>query len=210
MVTYDYSNESNNPWDLATWDSQAQIDFMRRMRYKFGGSKGNAEARITQRIAQSDTKGMPPRAIAPVNKVYIIRGKPGAPGAPGAPGGAASNPILGFTGEGPFIANEQFMLAPTPSGMRFPSALAALSSATCLFAPTADSILTLALDAVEYLASGDGVIAQATFNAGSQIGSFTWAPPLSVPASSRLWIVAPAVADPVFGGVQLLFRGDPA
>src|SRR5665647_3201426 len=86
MVQYDFSKEPDNPWDLATWDPRAQIDFMRRMRYSFGGTSGHAEARIMQRIAQSDTKGMPPRKVAVVNKIFLIQGKTGKPGAPGKDG----------------------------------------------------------------------------------------------------------------------------
>ncbi len=87
MVAYDYSKEPNNPWDIATWDPRAQIEFMRRMRYKFGGTSGHAEARIMQRIAQSDTKGMPPPSPKViVHKVYVIQGKKGDKGDQGVQG----------------------------------------------------------------------------------------------------------------------------
>lgn len=184
-----------NPWSAADWNLTEQGRYIKR----YGVEAG---ARLARSVGSS-LGALKPIEQVIHNRIFVIKGKPGADGKD-----AAVDPILGFMGEGPFIALEQFALAPTPQGMRFPSAKAALSSATCLFAPTADCTLTLALDAAEYLASGDGMIAQITFNAGSQIGSFTWAPPLSVSASSRLWIITPAVADPVFGGVQLLFRGD--
>src|SRR5665647_9776 len=86
----------------------------------------------------------------------------------------AGRPILGFTGEGPFVANERFALAPTPTAIKFPAALAALSSAIALFAPIVDSSFVLTADPNEYMASGDGVICTVTFVAGSQIGAFIW------------------------------------
>ena len=211
MVAYDYSKEPNNPWDLATWDPQAQIEFMRRMRYKFGGTMGNAEARITQRIAQSDTKGMPPSKAPLTNKIYIIKGRPGPAGKDGTSGsGTAGAPILGFTGEGPFIANERFMLAPTPVAINFPAALASLSSAVALISPTQSSTFVLTADPNEFLANGDAVICSVTFGVGSQIGAFAWGTPVTIPASTALYVIAPPVADPALGGVQILFRGDPA
>jgi len=71
MVAYDYSKEPNNPWDAATWNPSAQIDFMRRTRGAWNFN-GTAEPRIAQRIDQSDTKGIPPKPVTKKPPFQVI------------------------------------------------------------------------------------------------------------------------------------------
>jgi hypothetical protein len=183
-----------NPWKADEWNLTEQGRYVAR----YGVDAG---ARLAKSVGSS--LGALKPMLLQNNKIYVIRGKPGTPGKD-----AAVKPILGFTAEGPFVALEKFALAPTPEAIRFPSASAALSAATCLFAPVVDSVFTLTDEPDEFLAVGDNVIAQVTFPAGSQIGMFTWGPLITLPASSRLYIIAPASADLVLGGVQIMFRGD--
>lgn len=113
-----------NPWSNVGWNVTAQAAYFSA----HGQARAEARARDAgSRLGaarQSDKQ-------APV-KVYILHGRPGKDGAAGNDG--STRPILGLTAEGPFVASERFMLAPTPVAMKFPAASALLSSATCLFA----------------------------------------------------------------------------
>lgn len=204
-----------NPWGVERWSPAAQEAYIKKVGFAVAKRKA---AEVGIRLPDPPKPPEPVILPYPVRspiiekpKVYIIRGRPGPAGKDGRDGaGTAAHPILGFTGEGPFLAGERFVLAPTPTAIKFPAALAALSRAVALFAPNADSSFVLTADPNEYLASGDGVICTVTFGAHSQIGAFIWGDPSVVAASTPLWVVAPIVGDTVLGGVQILFRGDPA
>lgn len=209
MVTYDFSGEDVNPWALETWSLTEQGKFLKRMSDKYGAKFGMMRAQAFASLVGSKVGAT--RPAPPKPQVYILKGRPGPPGKDGTSGsGAPSNPILGFTAEGPLTSVERFALAPAAQAIKFPAALAALSTATCLFVATNDTTLVLTADPDEYLSSGGGVICAVTFRAGSQIGSFAWGAPLVVPASTPLYIVAPVTADLTLGGISILFRGDAA
>lgn len=184
-----------NPWKAEEWNLTDQGSYIKR----YGIEAGSRLARSV-----GSALGAPKPVVIVNHKIYVIQGKPGRDG--------TSTPtinVLGFTAEGPFISLERFALAPTPQGMRFPSVNFGLSAATCLFAPTdGDCTFTLTDEPDEFLAEGDNIIAQVTFPLGSQIGTFTWGSPILLPATSRLYMIAPPVSDAAFGGVQIMFRGD--
>ena len=58
MVAYDYSKEPNNPWDAATWNPSAQIDFMRRTRGAWNFN-GTAEPRIARGMDKNQAGSLP-------------------------------------------------------------------------------------------------------------------------------------------------------
>lgn len=195
MVAYDYSKEPNNPWDKATWAPRAQIDFMRRVRLdnKYNGS---AENRIAQRIAQSDTKGIPPRDDAKRPYQVIIQRR-----YIGAQGSVPATAILDFEQSGTLTDAQQFTLGVVPVASTFPGAMP--STARCDVAPTSDASLTLLL--------GDTLVATISFAASSTIGTIVWAAPsIMVGPGDLLYLVAPATADPTLAGVNIAFLGTAA
>jgi hypothetical protein len=198
MVAYDYSKEPNNPWDLETWDPRAQIEFMRRMRYKFGGTKGNAEARIMQRIAQSNTKGMPPPTTGKKSPYQVIIQKritvvPGV-----GTVGVSQPPILGFNQTGTMSDAQRFAMGVVPMTTVFPGTMS--SEARCDTAPTGDVSLTL-VDA------NANVLCTISFAAGSTVGTFAWGPPVTVGPGDLLYVNGPSPADLTFAGVNIAFIG---
>src|ERR1035437_10090728 len=197
MVAYDYSTETDNPWDLATWNPRAQIDFMRRMRYKFGGTSGHAEARIMQRIAQSDTKGIPPLPSQKkqpyqviVQKRIIVLPAPGTVG-------VSQPPILGFNQTGTLSDAQQFAMGIVPMTTVFPGT--SPSEARCAIAPTGDVSLTL-------VTAGNVVVCTISFAAGSTIGTFVWGS-VTVEPGDLLSVIGPSPADLTFAGVNIAFIG---
>jgi hypothetical protein len=197
MVAYDYSTEPDNPWDLATWNPRAQIDFMRRMRHKFGGTQGHAEARIMQRIAQSDTKGMPPPTGKKSPYQVIIQKRITVAPAPGTVG-VSQSPILGFNQIGTMSDAQQFTMGVVPMATTFPGT--SPSEARCATAPTDDVSLTL-VDA------NANVLCTITFLAGSTVGTFVWGSPTTVEPGDLLYVNGPSPADLTFAGVNIAFIG---
>lgn len=202
MVAYDFSAEPNNPWDKATWSPRAQIDFMRRTRASYDYIGGNAEARINQRIAQSDTKGMPPPADKKppfqviVEKRFITTGSASA--------GAPQAVVLGFgqTGNTLLGAAASFAVGVVPTAAVFPGVQP--SEARCQTAPTDTAQLLLVTAEIE-------TICTITFEAGSTVGTFDWASPATiVEPGDLLFVLAPAVSDATFAGINLAFIGAPA
>jgi hypothetical protein len=197
MVAYDYSKEPNNPWDAATWNPSAQIDFMRRTRGAWNFNK-TAEARIGQRIAQSDTKGVPPPLIKKKPPFQVIVEKRFI----GSQTPATPVPVtLGFAEIGAMHPGAQFPLAISPQAVTFPST-ATPSQAGCLVPPTDNATMTLELPSGE-------VICTVEFAAGDYFGTFSWASPtVLIPAGTILYVIAGS--DPTLADVSIAFIGVPS
>src|SRR5579864_1552875 len=196
MVAYDYSKEPNNPWDKATWSPSAQIDFMRRTRaaHKYDGS---GEPRITQRIMQSDTKGIPPK---PENKrppYQVIIQKRFL----GAQSSGPATITVGFGQIGAVSATERWMLAIASTTTAFPSTV--VSEAACGTAPTADTFLQL-------LNASGTLLCTITFAAGQKVGVLTWAMTrYVVNPGDILYVLAAPTQDATFADVNIAFVGTP-
>jgi hypothetical protein len=191
MVQYDYSREENNPWDAATWNPRTQLDFMRRVRAAW--PKANAEDRIRQRIAQSDTHGIPPKkqsTQAPfqviIQRRYLVP--------------ESKDTTLGFGLAGPVVPRTQWTLPVLTERVQFPSST--VSDARCDVAPTNDVTLTLST-------ANNTVLCVVTFPAGSQIGTFAWSVPagLICQPGDLLYLFANGPNDPTFAGANLAFIG---
>lgn len=200
MVAFDYSKEPSNPWDKADWNPKAQIDFMRRMRaeHRYDSS---GEPRITQRIAQSDTKGIPPKdeSKRPPYQVIIQKRFIGSQASTQA--SVQSVAILNFEQSGILTDSQQFTLGVVPVASTFPGSLP--STARCDVAPTSDALLSLLL--------GDTLIATILFAANSTTGIIAWISPSTlVEPGDLLYVIAPYPADPTLAGVNIAFLGKAA
>lgn len=191
MVAYDFSKEPNNPWDAAVWNPRAQIDFTRRMRSAW--PDGSAESRITQRIAQSDTKGIPPAADKKKPPFQIIIEKRYL-----AP--PTRDVVLGFGMAGAVEALTQWTLPVATQRVTFPSTTP--SDARCDVAPTGTVVLTLS-DA------NNVILCAVEFESGQTTGTFTWTPPPNyiLQPGALLYLFVEGPQDATFAGVNVGFVG---
>jgi hypothetical protein len=197
MVAYDFSKEPNNPWDTATWNPRAQIDFIRRTRAAHNYVGGNAEKRIAQRIAQSDTKGIPPR-VAPAMppRTFIIQKRI----ITGAGDGAPENIRIGFGVTGAVPGGTQWTLPVLTKVIGFPSTTS--SEARCDVAPTGTVTVTLT-------DSDSNILCTVTFASGSTVGTFDWTVPTGYAAQpgDLLYVTVEGANDATFAGLNLAFIG---
>jgi len=191
-VTYEFTGP--NPWDKATWDPRAQIEFMRATRADsaYRGDK-HAQDRINQRIAQSDTKGIPPKVEKKVPFQVIIE-KRFYP----ATSDIGEAVTLGFGETGPMHAGNQYPLAISSQVVTFPSATTPSQSA-CVVPATGHATVTLE-DA------HGNIICIVEFAPLMFTGTFDWTSPATTyPAGTILYVVADG--DPTLSGVTLAFVG---
>jgi len=191
-----YEFQGPNPWDKATWNTRAQIEFVRQTRAQWDFN-GSAEIRIAQRIAQSDTNGFPPKSDKPTIIVRnFIHNKIISATTTTASGPEAVT--LGFAETGTMMNGAQYPLAISSQVVTFPSATV-VSQAGCLITATDYSTLTLE--------DGDGnILCIVEFAPSRAVGTFDWtSPAFTVPTGTILYIVPDG--DPTLADVSIAFIG---
>lgn len=122
--------------------------------------------------------------------------------------------VVGFYGEGPFLAGDRFELAISATPIDYGVSMSeAISEMTCEVPPSSDVTVVFTDDLAAYLGRGERAICTGVFTAGtptSNVAALTFTD-AHVAAGSRVWLVLPnEIADPTFAGLHVLIAGEPA